>query len=176
MKSWPAIVHLAAVYQGSLDRYDDVKRAYFQWHAEHRLVDWYEHALIEPEYSPEDVRYIVIKAYAVALLIVDLKGTDIRLTLKDSNQMLTEDFIPLSMVIKELKINDLVALERKLKAVTTIHNLSTQYQQRLEHLLHQFKQSFFELDEEEDEEWMAAGLFVAWQRTTQKVLQELMQE
>ena len=35
---------------------------------------------------------------------------------------------------------------------------------------------FFELDEEEDEEWMAAGLFVAWQRTTQKVLQELMQE
>ena len=176
MKSWPAIVHLAAVYQSSLDRYDDVKRAYFQWHAEHRLVDWYEHALIEPEYSPEDVRYIVIKAYAVALLIVDLKGTDIRLTLKDSNQMLTEDFIPLSMVIKEIKINDLVALERKLKAVTTIHNLTTQYQQRLEHLLHQFKQSFFELDEEEDEEWMAAGLFVAWQRTTQKVLQELMQE
>ena len=90
--------------------------------------------------------------------------------------MLTEDFIPLSMVIKEIKINDLVALERKLKAVTTIHNLNTQYQHRLEHLLHQFKQSFFELDEEEDEEWMAAGLFVAWQRTTQKVLQELMQE
>ena len=90
--------------------------------------------------------------------------------------MLTEDFITLSMVIKEIKINDLVALERKLKAVTTIHNLTTQYQQRLEHLLHQFKQSFFELDEEEDEEWMAAGLFVAWQRTTQKVLQELMQE
>ena len=90
--------------------------------------------------------------------------------------MLTEDFIPLAMVIKSLKVSDLVVLERKLKAVTTIHNLSSQYQQRLEHLLHQFKQSFFELDEEEDEEWMAAGLFVAWQRTTQKVLQELMQE
>ncbi|UOO88875.1 hypothetical protein LVJ82_15670 [Vitreoscilla massiliensis] len=176
MKAWPAIVHMASVYQNSLDRYDDVKRAYFQWHAEHRLVDWYDHGLIEPEYTAEDVRYIVIKAYAVSLINVELKGTDIRLTLRDSNQMLTDDFAPLATVIKEIKVTDLVSLERKLKAVTTIHNLSTQYQRRLEQLLHQFKQSFFELDEEEDEEWMAAGLFVAWQRTTQKVLQELMQE
>ena len=90
--------------------------------------------------------------------------------------MLTDDFEPLALLIKEIKAADLMALERRLKAVTTIHNLSTQYQRRLENLLHQFKQSFFELDETEDAEWMAAGLFVSWQRTTQKVLAELMQE
>ena len=176
MKSWPAIAHLASVYQASLDQFDDTKRAYFQWHAEHRLVDWYEHGLIEPEYTTEDIRYIVIKAYAVGLLNIELKGTDVRLTLKDNNQMLTDDFEPLALLIKEIKAADLMALERRLKAVTTIHNLSTQYQRRLENLLHQFKQSFFELDETEDAEWMAAGLFVSWQRTTQKVLAELMQE
>ena len=139
-------------------------------------MDWYEHGLIEPEYTTEDIRYIVIKAYAVGLLNIELKGTDVRLTLKDNNQMLTDDFEPLALLIKEIKAADLMALERRLKAVTTIHNLSTQYQRRLENLLHQFKQSFFELDETEDAEWMAAGLFVSWQRTTQKVLAELMQE
>ena len=139
-------------------------------------MDWYEHGLIEPEYTTEDIRYIVIKAYAVGLLNIELKGTDVRLTLKDNNQMLTDDFEPLALLIKEIKAADLMALERRLKAVTTIHNLSTQYQRRLENLLHQFKQSFFELDETEDAEWMAAGLFVSWQSNTQKVLAELMQE
>lgn len=171
MKTWPAINHLAHQYLEQLKQYDDIKRAYFQWHTEYRLVDWLEYALIDPELDLETIRNVIIKAYARSWLDIELRGTQIRLHSPRLNRELTQGFVPLATVLETIAIGDVLSLQKQLLQVEK----SSDEHERLEWLLHQLKQAFFELDEGEDEEqeWLAAGLFVAWQRTTQNLLKQL---
>lgn len=178
VKTWPAMTHLASMYQNSLSEYDNIKRAFFQLHSEHRLVSWMEHALIDPEYSAEAIRRILIKAYALNIIDFEVDGFKVMLTNKESGQVLTTDgWVSLVTLLDNIKLADIALLERVLQTSDVAKNLNVSFQSKLEQLLYQLKQAFFALDDDDDDEddgeWAVAGMFVAWQRSTQKVLNEL---
>ena len=175
VKKWPAISHIASVYQNSLNEYEDMKRAFFQWHSEHRLVGWLEHALIEPEYSLETKRYLIVKAFAMHVIYLEFKEHLVRITKRDTETVLTEGgWVSLVDLLDSIKISNFVVLERALQTSEVVNQLQISFQLQLEQLLNRLKQSLFALEnDDDDDDWATAGMFVAWQRTTQKVLNDL---
>lgn len=172
LKEWPAVKHLAAVYQQKLHQYSDIKRSYFQWHTEYRLCDWLEHGWIEPKFEACQIRTILIKAYAQSLIQMDIKATDIQISAKRDGHLLTDGFVSLADVLQLIKMSDLMALDREIQATPMSKALPEACERRLKSLLDQLKHAFFELDSEADNEWSSVGAFVAWQRSIQEELAE----